>query len=1225
MPISSNYIAQTVGGQQVAFANTASYAQQISGTYGMGGQQPGMMSAPNFPSYGGGGEYNEMAGAAGMGGAAMSMPAGVSAATMMAGFAKGPLSWMDPFTGVARGFAGGAGAGGMGVGGTLGKIGQAFTQGGLGGGMGAIGGGLAGAAMMAAPYAIAGGLIQKTATSAYEGMQNIADVNRLTQGMGPFYGAGGMSRPGGGMARGQIEDITKTLEQVASEDTLRSVQSMKNLVGKFTQMGMMTGVMDANTFQSRFKQLTEQVTVVAKMLGTSLEEAAPLMRNMQQMGLWKPQDIFGAVSAMNMVGRNAQPQLMGAMQAGAQTSWQAGGNLAAGANLGRNQFLRVQSMMRTGSMTEEELMNQTGGVGGVEGQRMLAEQQTQTISKFAQAPMGRLMMAGLGEYKEGAFTGKIDKGAMQRFMSGGVSIGQLERTGRGRTGSREGAASYTLRSEELGQEMMSQGGDTAIATAMQSMMGRAGYGGAKEGIQGIFLQRVMGVSAREAQRWTKMIKDLPRLQEDQTRRAMDAIDDQFRRLDERMNRSWDGFEGAVKHEWEEMWRPVRETAGSLLTGYQQGADKVTDWFYGRQRQMRLSQTERLRLLADGAGVAGGGGGGARLNLQGSAIENMRMGGTRGQNLMAAGVSFDMVQAGSAMGPGQQSLGVVGGAERGGTYGGMGMAPPGMGGGSKMMEARVNSEVAMAEAGRIVNRANDASLAGLGFTGENDQDNLNVVKQALSNISNSKEGRAALAQAKKSRGKSHGQYIGDVVDILKAQGGPQAAKAIEALVRSKGGDARLRSATEKDILAAAVDDGAIVPGDLALDFKGAAGKIQEAGSLPFSLMGDEEFAKAEKTSIDQMKDAFRGSEGWMGTLAKVESYAAAGAVAPIAGLISGINRVMTLESSGQGGIMKEGAAFLGAFGEAAGGVFSATQRKLTGMSDTDLEDALQNGEWGLDMVRYIEGGASTADMDNKFLKAASQKGGDPRAAAMLKKIHDMRDKGQLGDLKSRAAERHGQFGDKARRDATKLNRDFASRALEGLKGRTAADAGMGAPAFERYQKILTSMAGGADTGAAIEALGRDKGVSEQDLRSMGAVGQLAASQRMVQGLGQKDMTVAQAQEFQKKLAATAGQDLIKGLGLEGDITSGKTLSLKEQRDWQKQIGGVLKRGGVGATGAGKQEEVDIKKAYIDANSKFVTAVGVALGSMMGKEQKQEVDKTITDLEKAKQDGGTKTEK
>ena len=296
----SAQISGLVGGQQAMFSNSAQYAHQISGTHGIGSAQMGGGQSnpyPAPPSYASTAGFtagdNFGAKVAGGLGAA---PAGVLGGMSMAGaFMGGPMGVLDPFRTVGGAFM--RGAGGLG----------GLTGGGIRGGMAALGGGaLAAAAPAAAMYA-GYKAVSSMGESIQEGAQNFAQVGGMAnQHFGSQFGQSG-ARPGGGMSRSGIQATVGVLEELTSGDMMTTMDSLKKLMDQAGQMGMLAGITNADQFKQRFKGMVTQVKEIAKVMGTSLEDAAPLFGQMQQMGVWSTKDVMGTANALGSVGKAAAP------------------------------------------------------------------------------------------------------------------------------------------------------------------------------------------------------------------------------------------------------------------------------------------------------------------------------------------------------------------------------------------------------------------------------------------------------------------------------------------------------------------------------------------------------------------------------------------------------------------------------------------------------------------------------------------------------------------------------------------------------------------------------------------------------------------------------------------------------------------------------------------------------------------------------------------------------
>jgi hypothetical protein len=134
----------------------------------------------------------------------------------------------------------------------------------------------------------------------------------------------------------------------------------------------------------------------------------------------------------------------------------------------------------------------------------------------------------------------------------------------------------------------------------QAGLERAGFGGASEEIQGLMLQKMFGLQTRDAMMVQRLMKELPTITERRKRRELDALKDAFRQAEERQNRSWEGFKDAMNRTIEVgLEDPLRHFASRLTTSANESVDTLTDFIWGRKRQLDISMGERMRILARG--------------------------------------------------------------------------------------------------------------------------------------------------------------------------------------------------------------------------------------------------------------------------------------------------------------------------------------------------------------------------------------------------------------------------------------------------------------------------------------------------------------------------------------------------------------------------------------------------------------------------------------------------
>jgi hypothetical protein len=535
------------------------------------------------------------------GAAGMALPALAGGVALAGGMMGGRAAYLEPFGGVLSAFRAGTGATyGAGVRGTLAGIGSAFSKGGFRAGMSVLGGGLAAGAAAAIPYYMAGKAIGAVGENIYAGAQHVQQVGQMAQEyMDPTWGPG--SHRGGQRGRGHIRGMVGVLQEIAGEDVMQDMESLKRIMDQAGRSGMLSGVQDVRQFREKFRGIIERSKAVAKALGTSLQEAMPLMQQMGRMGLWTSQDILGTSIAFKAAGPGASPELMGAMQAGAGMSVQMGGSRRTGGILGRDIFGTMQSAVRSGALTQGEMAEFTGGATGAEGQRVAAQKMMGVMQRFGQSSMGQLMLAGLGKTERDergreVFTGKIDEEKMERFQRGELSVDDLVRMGEKTTqASQEGAASFEFHRDALGQEMLAQGGVSGLNEALKRVMEKA-RPGAGENVRKMFAKIQLGVGSKEIDMLKKLADEQERISSFKEQETERVLSDSLRQLEERRFRSFSGLKDVIGQTIDESMKPLQELGTDMATSLGETSDKIVNWFFGRTREITMSNKERMKLF-----------------------------------------------------------------------------------------------------------------------------------------------------------------------------------------------------------------------------------------------------------------------------------------------------------------------------------------------------------------------------------------------------------------------------------------------------------------------------------------------------------------------------------------------------------------------------------------------------------------------------------------------------
>jgi hypothetical protein len=1168
MPFTSTQVSGLVGGQQVMFANQAAFANQITGMMA-GGPQQAMSNPFPSPSYGVAGldpAAPDM-GTKVAGGMSMAIPgigAGGAMAASMFGYGN-PLGMLDPFTGVTRAFGAGTGGGMMaragvmatggpsswgGIGYGASNISGAFARGGLRAGLGALGGGLAGAAVAAVPYYVAGKALEYGAENLYEGVQNFQDVRRMSsQYFDPQYGQPG-ARLGGRMGAGQIKQMTSFMHELAGEDVQTTMKDMRGLMDRAGQMGMLQGIGDINQFKQRFRDIVRQTRGIAQILGATLEEALPVTQKLQTMGMWTARDIIGTAAAIKAAGPGGAPAMMGSMEQGAQMSHAMGGRLEAGARLGQELFTQVGAAVRAGVFSQQDVRNITGGVGGAEGQRMMAGNMQQVFAGFGQTAMGRLMMAGLGEMKQGEFTGRMDEGLLAKFRRGEIDVQELQARGQGRINqSKTAAVSFFNRADELGQEMAQKGGMVGMAQGVQQAMVRAGYAGESAPIQNRFIQLITGSNQRQADMIQKLIQKLPEIQAETERANEAALEDSFRQLDERRNRSLAGLKDAVSAAMHEgVARPIQELGENLTTSMGEATERASDWITGRTQALPRLGVEQRFMMAQA--ISGG------AKFQTPNIQNVGQSFMQGDWMgnLIAGIGEEgfgsRVLAGAAKGGAVGMVAPIYGPAVGSLIGGaaaaLGVGDPDT---PRMRQLRAAGLTTNnpADAERVARsayiRQADPTMSGL-FGGEDSKKRnaMEKVKARMREIYNDRSTADRLAgYAKEDPSKQRDE----ILKLLRAD--PKSRDAMRLLEGAASGGEGSIEAGLSVIAGAQAELG--YKGEHALDL------TKLTAGLPIPPTDPEEVKKYRQENIEKMSETL-GGFSWKGL---------AGAAAA-------------------GGLLGGPLAPIGAIAGAA--VYGATRK----MTPAEIDTVMRSKEFSSqDIKDYFTGKGG-----GRFAEALS-KGDTPeqRAAQKLKRQYESSSKEEQETLLKQLDVESGVQGQQYQKD-----RSEKMAALAKQQGTIYGGSGVGEDTAAGLEKARQAFATGDVTSGERmleQVAGRPLGEAEVNrllTGGAGAVGQQAGRLAAIGSLsGVKKMTGEDYEKFMGRLGMSGAS--FKGIpGLQERVnemlSTGGSITGSEIKELQERLRGAAP-GALGMGVGAKTPAQEAQEKYITAMTKFSDAV------------------------------------
>jgi len=517
-------------------------------------------------------------------GTGVGIAAGIGSMFAPGSASLGALSYLDPFqwtwsSGMAR--FGAARAAGMGFG-------------------GAAGAGLAGAALPAALGAAAFGTAAYTGSQFMRGGQEQQLLNAQLAGLG-F--ANPMAPTGRGFGYRQLRDVGAMMREFEAADPFTTMRDMNRMMDQFMGFGMAQGVNDAREFARKFTEFTDSVRDIATTMGTSLDNAARTFQDIRLAGFYSARDVMGNVFQMQIArSLGMDEQVFTTMQAGAAQGTRAAnmtGRAGAiySARLSRDLLTGAQSRAAggLGLYTPEELMDITGSATPAEAAAVMGGQFTTGMTRFLRGTgAGRAFLAGMGEMREGRFTGRLDPERLARFAAGEVSLAELSRVGGERMARGRGKASFLTEEHNIASALMeSERGFEAVFSAIE--------GTAREHFRGqmadddavmLFISRLMDTDQLMAEKLKELLQHRDEIrgaamQKLQAEQAASAF-----QLEMRRNRTFAGLQQRIRGTIEDIFAPVRQAGADVGTQVEELGQRAEDVVFGVERYSLTPQAQR---------------------------------------------------------------------------------------------------------------------------------------------------------------------------------------------------------------------------------------------------------------------------------------------------------------------------------------------------------------------------------------------------------------------------------------------------------------------------------------------------------------------------------------------------------------------------------------------------------------------------------------------------------
>lgn len=266
-----------------------------------------------------------------------------------------------------------------------GTIASSFIGGSIGtAALGTLGGIAAGIAAPIAFSALAGDRIERGVSDRREIM------NFLEHTSDRYIGAGSADvdrRRGAGFSSGARREVTEYLRELDVKDPMLDTSELSRILKESTGQGLFTGTKDVSDFKKRFKDIVDNVKIVATTLHQTLEEGVKTVHDLRAAGIAPSQvasTMLKAEAAAMASGRSAGEIVNLGLQ-GAELFRGTGVSMQIGYESNVMNIASIRAA-RDAKMLSEEAVAQAGG------EEALAQRMTASSLGFTQSQTGRGMM-----------------------------------------------------------------------------------------------------------------------------------------------------------------------------------------------------------------------------------------------------------------------------------------------------------------------------------------------------------------------------------------------------------------------------------------------------------------------------------------------------------------------------------------------------------------------------------------------------------------------------------------------------------------------------------------------------------------------------------------------------------------------------------------------------------------------------------------------------------------
>ena len=362
-------------------------------------------------------------------------------------------------------------------------------------GMGSLGAGAIGgmASMFAAPaLGMAAADTVVTAVNERREMNNFLENQSFR-----FVGAGSSMSDGRtrGMSRGARAEFTEFAREMDLNDKFMDMGDLQTVLESGTSKGLFAGAGgDMESFQKKFKEITNAVKNVTRSLGQTLEEGMKTLQELKSIGVDPTQarEFISQADSMGRVAGMSGAEMLQVGTQGANMFRGTGIDMGIGAQANMMNMASVRAARDAGTISEEAVM-QAGG------EAAMAQRMTASGLAFSQSAMGRGMTAAFvqgGQFNSQSF--------IANAFGGGGDVRDLGLQAARNLSSPADLIAFQANQEEIISEMGQQFGGQGLqiaqmngAMAQASMLSQTTGASMKDAFKATL--KSQGMSAQEVE------------------------------------------------------------------------------------------------------------------------------------------------------------------------------------------------------------------------------------------------------------------------------------------------------------------------------------------------------------------------------------------------------------------------------------------------------------------------------------------------------------------------------------------------------------------------------------------------------------------------------------------------------------------------------------------------------------------------------------------------------